>query len=122
MLFCHVPKITEENFKSLLSRGGKDLNVCYLLLMCHHFTLIEMIKTVIFKYLITEKLSQYMRKHRALKIAPVTHKVSPSKSAYLNCLHIIQTSVDKNISVLIYYLVLCLLRSVVQKLVQGAEF
>lgn len=53
----------------------------------------------------------------------VTHKVSPSpKSAYLNYFHIIQTSVDKNISIIIYYLFLLLLRSVVQKLVQGAAF
>lgn len=57
-----------------------------------------------------------------LKSFPGTQKVSPSP-AYLNCFHVIQTSVDKDISIIIYYLFLLLLRSVAEKLcVQVAEF
>lgn len=70
MLFCHVPKIAEVNFKGLLHRGEKDLNVCYLLPMCGNSILIESIKIVILKYLITEKLPKCMKKYPALKIAP----------------------------------------------------
>lgn len=121
MLFYFVTKIIEANFKALLYREGKNLNVCYFFLMCSDSTLIKMIKKVILKYLIKEKSPKYMR-NTTLKIILSYPQVSPSKSAYLNCFHIIQTSVDKNISIIIYYLFLLLLRSAVQKLVQVAEF
>lgn len=86
-------------------------------------TLMEIIKIVVLKYLTKEKSPKCMRKHSALKIVSSYPQISPaSKSAYLNSFHIIQTSVDKNISIIIYYLFLLLLRSVVQKLVQVAEF
>lgn len=54
MLFCHVPKITAVNFKGLLHSGEKDLNVCNFLPMCCNSTLVEIIKVVILKCIITK--------------------------------------------------------------------
>lgn len=61
MLIYLVPKISEVIFKALLYREGKDLNVCYFLPIGTDSTLIEMIETVILKYLIKGKSPNCMR-------------------------------------------------------------